>query len=244
MTIPQKVIYTSAVDGRTDWYLRTDAGNGKNCVVFLHGHGSDGNQLFSRPDMKPHLEFLNRIGASIISPNLRENAWMNPAAVADLAMILQQEKAQMQFQRCIFASASMGGTGALIFACRHPELVDALVVLGGATSLRRYREWCAQGDLPIHKDIRDAIDATYSEDDLELHDVCAHASTLSMPLRFYHSVADRVIPVCEMKELQRRMAGMTNARFTEVPPLAEAPNWWSNHDAPLAYFETALLDLL
>lgn len=242
--IPQKVDYVSEVDGKSDWYMRCDAVKGGDCVVVLHGHGSKGDQLFTRPDQTPIREFLERIGANVISPNLRDNAWMNPAAVSDLTRILEMERSRMQFRRCFLASASMGGTGSLIFAMRHPEMVDGLVILGAATSIRRYRKWCATGDLPIHQEIRKAINANYTDEAMTANDVCDHAASLTMPLYFFHSQADRVIPISEMRELQRRMAGMSNAHFTELPPLQDAPNWWSDHDAPIQYFIPAMQEVM
>ena len=150
----------------------------------------------------------------------------------------------MHYRTYIFASASMGGTGSLIFAMRHPELVDGLVVLGAATSLRRYRDWCASGELNVLKDIRKAIDASYTEADLAANDVCQHSEALSMPLRFYHSVADRVIPIGELRELQRRMSRKRNVRFTELPALKVAPDWWNDHDAPREFFAPAVREVL
>ena len=241
---PQKIEYRSSVDGCRDWYYSSCAGTGCDCVVFLHGHGAHGDQFFGTEKLAAQVEFLKDANLSVITPNLRDNAWMNPAAVTDLAMILTRERNRMQFGKCIFACASMGGTGALIFALRHPELVDGVAALGAASSIRRYRNWCANGDLPIHKNIMAAIDAGYDENAFAAHDVCAQAARLTMPLCFYHSAADRVIPVSEMHALRAAMAGMDNAEFVEVPPLAEAPDWWSDHDTPVEYFCTAVTDIL
>ena len=241
---PQRIDFVSSADGASDWYLRHAAGPERDCVVVLHGHGAHGDQLFSRADQAAQVEFLSELGCNVISPNLRDNAWMNPRAAADLAEILCTEKTRMRYRRCILAGGSMGGTGALIFAVRHPELVDGLAVMGAATSIRRYRNWCAEGELPIHRAIMAAIDAGYDAESLDRHDVCKAAERLTMPLRFYHSVADRVIPVLEMRELRRQLAGCATARFTELPPLAEAPHWWSDHDTPLQYLSAAVGGLL
>lgn len=241
---PQKIEYCSSVDGSRDWYFARSAGAGCDCVVILHGHGAHGDQFFSTEKLAAQVEFLTGANLSVITPNLRDNAWMNPAAVSDLEMILTRERDRMKFGKCIFASASMGGTGALIFALRHPELVDGVAALGAASSIRRYRNWCAGGELPIHKNIMAAIDAGYDENSFAAHDVCAQAARLTMPLRFYHSAADRVIPVSEMHALRSAMAQMDNAEFVEVPPLAAAPYWWSDHDTPVEYFCTAVTDIL
>ena len=124
ITHPQIVEYTSSVDGFRDRYFLHDAGKGTDCLVYLHGHGSDGSQLFTREDIKVNLPLLAELGLSVISPDLRGNGWMCPAAVADLADILTSCRKKYNFRRFVFLGGSMGGTGALIFAVRHPELVD------------------------------------------------------------------------------------------------------------------------
>lgn len=241
---PQQKEYISSVDGKKDVYFVREAGKGKDCIVFLHGHGGHGDQIFTHSKLETVRNFLAEKTVNIISPELRGNAWMNPAAVSDLAEILLREKENLQFRKCIFASASMGGTGALIFGMCHPEMLDALIVLGGVSDLRRYREWCAAGDLAIHREIAAAITAGYTEDDLTLHSVWAHPERLTMPLRFYHSVADRVMPVSEMRYLREKMKDSADAGFVEVPALEVAPDWWSDHDAPVAYFAEALCEFL
>ena len=65
---PQRVDYISDVDGKADWYMRCDGIRGGDCVVVLHGHGSNGDQLFTRPDLAPRRDFLAKIGANVISP--------------------------------------------------------------------------------------------------------------------------------------------------------------------------------
>ena len=47
----EKVEYESAADGFRDWYLVHRVGNARICAVVLHGHGSTGDQLITRPDI-------------------------------------------------------------------------------------------------------------------------------------------------------------------------------------------------
>ena len=160
ITTPLTVGYTSAVDGLRDRYLLHDAGKGTDCLVYLHGHGADGSQLFTREDIKVNLPLIVGLGLSVISPDLRGNGWMCPAAVADLAKILGSCREKYGFRHFVFMGGSMGGTGALIFSVRHPELVSALGVMGGVSKLRRYREALQRRcRLSIHREILDAIAA-------------------------------------------------------------------------------------
>ena len=233
---PEKIVYTSKVDGASDWYMFCNAGRRTDCLVYLHGHGSRGDQLFTRSDVKERLPFIAKLELSVIAPDLRGNSWMCPTVVSDLADLLVSAREKYGLRRFVFVSVSMGGTGAMIFAVRHPELVAALGVLGGATKLRRYREFLRSGALPIHKEILDAIEAHYSESDYELHDVSAQAEKLAMPLYYAHGAADRIMPAGEMYDLRDKLDGRPGKTFRAIPN--------GDHDSPIPLFREILSDLL
>ena len=71
----EKKEYFSKTDGTADWYMLYNAGAASDCVIYLHGHGSHGDQLFTREDIKWFGELLVKKNFSILSPNLRDNAW-------------------------------------------------------------------------------------------------------------------------------------------------------------------------
>lgn len=232
----QRLEYQSAVDGKTDWYLYHDAGPARDCVVVLHGHGSHGDQLLTRPDLAPWLASLERWSVSVVSPNLRDNAWMSPPAAADLKNLLENGKKRYAWRRIFFCSGSMGGTSALIFAVLYPELVDGLVVLGAASDIGRYRSWCAAQTHPVLREIHDAISAGYRDGDYSLHNVLAHAEKLTMPLFLCHGEADHTIPVSEARSLAERLAGRKTFSYHEIKG--------GNHDSPLPFFPEGLEKLL
>ena len=225
--------YTSEVDGERDWYM-FHPGKRPLCVVVLHGHGSHGDQLLVRGDLADWRECLKELDVSVLSPNLRDNAWMSQAAVADLAALIVRLKAIHRWSRLVIASGSMGGTGALIFAMRHPELVDGVVALGAATSLRRYVAWCDQpGRLPVISEISAAIHQAYPEAaELAAHDVCAECARLTMPVIFYHGAADELIPSAEARSLAECLKEKADFHLTLVPG--------GNHDSPLPFFREGL----
>ena len=225
---PEEFEFTSRVDGVKDSCYVIDAGRNTTCLVYLHGHGSHGDQFFTRKDVAAILvPMVEEYNLSVISPNLRGNAWMSPAAVSDLCQLLTQQREIHGFSRYIFCSGSMGGTGALIFATVHPELVDGLGILGGATDIRRYLDFCRRGALPVHKSIAEAIESHYSPGDYETHNVCLHFEKLTMPLCFLHGAEDQVMPPGELEALRDLMKNVPTAEFRLVP---------GEHDAPLPYF--------
>lgn len=229
--------YTSKVDGLTDWYMLHDAGVSSDCVVYLHGHGSHGDQLFTRADIKWFGETLAEKKFSILSPNLRDNSWMGPAAAADLYDLIRSCKAEYQWRRIFIVSGSMGGTGALIFAVLHPEMVDGICMLGAASDVKRYRDFCLNnGTMPVHKAIYEAITANYPDEAAYAkHSACGNAEKLTMPLVYYHGIDDPVMNISEMQYLRDLLADSPQAVFIEVP---------GTHDAPLPYFEEGLLKML
>ena len=235
---PEKIVYTSRVDGAEDRYMLCDAGRGTDCLVYLHGHGSHGDQLFTREDIKTRLPLIGRLNLSVVSPDLRGNSWMDQTVVDDLADILNTCREKRGFRRFVFVAGSMGGTGALIFAIRHPELVDAVGVMGGATKLRRYCEFLRRrGKLSIHREILDAIEAHYTtESDYELHDVSAQAEKLAMPLYYAHGKADGIMPVAEMYDLRDQLDGRPGKIFRAIPH--------GGHDSPIPLFGEILEYLL
>ena len=233
---PERIDYTSRVDGTKDWYMFCDAGRGADCLVYLHGHGSRGDQLFTRADIKDRLPLIAKLNLSVIAPDLRGNSWMCPTVVEDLADILTTCRAKYGLRHFVFVSGSMGGTGAMIFAVRHPELVAALGVMGGATKLKRYCEFLRHGKLAIHKEILDAIEEHYTEKDYELHDVSAQAEKLTMPLYYAHGKADGIMPVAEMYDLRDKLDGRPGKTFRAIPH--------GGHDSPIPLFGEILSDLL
>lgn len=232
----QKITFKSLHDSTEDYYFLENNTPAGDCVVVLHGHGSHGDQIYTRKDLQIRLQTIRQLKLNIISPNLRDNAWMAPAAVSDLKQILLECRQKYSFNRYIFVCGSMGGTGALIFAIQHPELVDALIVLGAASSIKRYREFCRKGDKWIHSDIAEAIGKNYSDGDYEISDVCLHAERLTMPLKYFHGEADEIMPVSELYALRDCRQWHANAYFQSIPD--------GDHDSPLTYFSEALIQTM
>lgn len=226
---PQKCRFVSKADGLEDYYYLRNAGENTVCLVYLHGHGSCGDQFFTRRDIAEIvLPMVREYNLSVISPNLRGNAWMCPAAVSDLYDILTENRARYGFSRYIICAGSMGGTGALIFSSLHPELIAGVGILGAATDLSRYREFCRKGSLPVHQAIYEAIDGHYrDESEYALHSVNRNYRNLTMKLCFYHGESDPVMPVSEMLSLKEQMKDVPQAEFRVVP---------GTHDAPLPFF--------
>ncbi len=224
--------YSSSVDGAADWALALPGRNSALWIVIIHGHGSHGDQIFTRCDIRNSwLPVFLETGAGILSVNLRDNAWMGPAASTDMHGLIDWLRSKYGMQKTIFASGSMGGTSNLIYAVLHPEDVDGVVARGAATDLASYYNWCIGQDMPIIQEIAEAIRISYGgtpEQQPELyrrHSALANADRLTMPVFFSHGGADELIPVEQARALAAKMTGRKNFHYFEIPG--------GNHDSPL-----------
>lgn len=225
----KKLFYKSSCDDLTDWaYI--EEGNENIWVIYLHGHGSTGEQLYTRKDVvEYYLQSIRKKGLGIIAPNLRNNAWMSPYAVRDLHDILSFVREKNNACRFIILSGSMGGTGALIYAVRHPEEISGVVAGCPATDLARYYNWCMSRETPaVLKEIAGALKSSYGDMAAFVrHSVCANYEKLTMPVHLSHGNADMTIPVNESRYLAEKLSGKKDFCYHEIDN--------GNHDAPLKY---------
>jgi pimeloyl-ACP methyl ester carboxylesterase len=205
----------------------------------IHGHGSTGDQLFTRPDIRDNWLPLFRAQHGILTLNLRGNAWMSPAAAADVHALLAEVQARYGHHRFIFASGSMGGTSNLIYAALHPEDVAGVVALCPATDLPSYHAWAHERAAnPILKEISETIATDYAgspdqrADVYRAHSALTNRARLTMPVFVGHGSADSIIPVEQSRALAEAMTANPNFRYVELEG--------GEHDAPLAQMKEAL----
>lgn len=235
----EKLDYRSEVDGRNDWALAWPPLRGRTWVVHLHGHGSSGDQVFTRADIRDEwLAHYRMLGLGVMAPNLRENAWMCPEAVMDLHLLVGWIRRQYDVREFLFLSGSMGGTGNLIYAIRHPEDVHAVAALCPVTDIAAYHDWCGAHPDGVRDEIRLAIEAAYGgtpdqePERYSAHNVTRHAAKLAMPVLLSHAVGDEVIPVQQSRALHACMAAAWNLHYVEIPG--------GDHDTPL--HQSGMLD--
>ena len=215
-----RVAYTSASDGRKDWAILTVPHGGKTWVVVLHGHGSSGEQLYEPGSVRNlWLEEFNRRGWGILCPNLRDNAWMSPKAVYDLHGLLGYVRATQKAGEFLFVSGSMGGTGSLIYAIRHPRDVGGIVALGAVADLAKYYDWCDRQEQDTPQEIGRAIRCSYGGTPQEktqsygAHCVLEHYHRLRMPVFLAHGQRDELMDIGSAKALAMKLSGRESFKF-------------------------------
>ena len=229
--------YRSCVDGLEDAALiHPPAAGNSDWMVVIHGHGSHETQLYVREDVRSvQLTAYRKLGLGIVTPNLRDNAWMGPAAVEDMDAILDFLRARYGAKRFFFESASMGGTSNLIYAGLRPQNVSGVVARGAVTDLASYLPFCraGQSELPVLKRIADCIEAAYGgtpEERPELyraHSPLFHPEALAgIPIYLAHGTRDELMPVAQSRRFAAAMAEDPDFTCIELPE--------GNHDSPIA----------
>jgi pimeloyl-ACP methyl ester carboxylesterase len=237
--------YVSEHDGMADWALMLCNGRPRTWTVFLHGHGSSGDQLFTREDLRQvWLPALENANVGILCPNLRGNAWMSPGAAADLRDLLTRLRKRHGATRIALIGGSMGGASALAFAAMHPRDIDGVIALCPATDMADYWRWlghnhCGNATLT---EIIGAIESHYGStpDDnpplFEQRSAVAQHARLNMPILITHGDNDQTIPVSQSRTLVATMKDQPNLHYVEL--------LGGNHDEPLAMLPEMLTSLL
>ncbi len=143
---PQEIAFTANIDQTQQHYVLwdfrdLDAGAGGDCLIALHGHGSDRWQFIrqERDEVRAVRDFARQQRMLYLSPDYRApTSWMGPAAEADLVQIIQELKQQHGIQRFFLCGGSMGGTSALAFAALQPELIAGVAAMNGTANLLEY----------------------------------------------------------------------------------------------------------
>ncbi|NLB55679.1 MAG: alpha/beta hydrolase [Lentisphaerae bacterium] len=227
-----RVDYASGLDDFRDWAMLVPGPRNDVWVIVIHGHGSSGDQLFTRQDVRENWlpDFMDN-GLSIVTFNLRGNAWMSPAAANDLHEFLAWLRKEYGMEKTVFVSGSMGGTSNLIYAVLHPEDVNAVIAYGAPADIGEYYRWCLQGQLPVLSEIAEAIKSSYGENSMtreevfKKHSVFLNAYKLTMPVYLAHGELDIIMPVEQARRLAVRLKDKKDFFYTEIPG--------GNHDSPI-----------
>ena len=138
-----------AFDGTTQRYFERlpenfDPNRPTTLLIALHGHGSDGAQIFAGKyaEFEALLDVANERGAVVVSPDYRDRtSWMGPAAEKDVAQIIAEQRDKHNVNRVVISGASMGGSSALTFAVRRPDLIDGVVSINGTANHLEYEKF-------------------------------------------------------------------------------------------------------
>lgn len=225
----------TAPDGRPGWAIWWPGQRAGLCALYLHGHGSGGDQPYVREDIRQlWVPELRRLGLGILSPHISPTHWMSPWATEELRSLIAAARSELGVDRFVIVSGSMGGAAALAYLVLHPQDISAAVALCPVTDIGGFYRWCGgQKDPFLVDEVRRVIVESYGGGPDELPEVfaarnaVAHADRLTMPLLVIHGTADAPVPIDESRRLVAAIGGRGNLTYTEIPG--------GNHDSPLSH---------
>ncbi|MCM8816715.1 MAG: S9 family peptidase [Candidatus Omnitrophica bacterium] len=115
-------------------------------VIYLHGATNHKEQGFNREIFNGTFgrlqDFLHDKNFVYVCPEYRGDSWMNHAAECDIKQLTGMLKREFRTEKMFIMGGSMGGTSALIFTTRNPDLVSGVLALCPATDMKKlYYQW-------------------------------------------------------------------------------------------------------
>ncbi len=129
---------------------------------------------------------------------------------------------------------SMGGSSALVFATRQPQLLAGVIARCPAADIAAYYDWAVArgGANATLRNIADAIRIHYTMDgrdlreELEARSALRQAERLTMPVQLCHGSADALIPVDWTRQLAAKLQALgRKVQYEEIPG--------GDHDSPV-----------
>jgi pimeloyl-ACP methyl ester carboxylesterase len=158
----------------------------------------------------------------LLSVNLRDTAYMSPAATTDLSDLLDFSRQSLACNRFVLLGGSGGASSAMAYAVLHPERLHGVVAMGMCDIVARL-EFARRSDIPVLQQLAATVFAAYGgtpEEKPELYQarsVLAHADRLTMPVVLTMGEHDALIPVTETRKVAAVLQGRPGFVYHEVP---------------------------
>ncbi|MBP5274737.1 MAG: alpha/beta fold hydrolase, partial [Abditibacteriota bacterium] len=195
---------------------------GSDWVILLHGHGSGADQPYTRPDIAEHWLPALKGKYGIVSFDTMGNGWMNPECAANMHNMLLWLGKRFGTGKFAVIGGSMGGTGALSYACQYPQDIGGVAALCACSDIASYTEFLRQAAAKapggVEQDILNAILAGFDDDPVkyEAASPLAYSERLTMPVFISHSTGDALIPVANSQRLAKKLAGKADFEYLEI----------------------------
>lgn len=199
-------------DGLEISVLIYDAGEKTPVLVYLHG----GPEAQERPEFKPLIQLLVKLGVTVIAPNYRGSSGYGRSfvhlddvdrrwdAVRDIGALVDwiESRGRYSGRMCVYGG-SYGGYLALMSLAAYPDVwacgVELCGIVNLVTFLENTKPWRRRYRIPEYGD---------PEKDRELLlnlSPIAHADKIKAPLMVVHGVNDPRVPVSEARQLVSKL---------------------------------------
>lgn len=203
----QDIAFTATVDNTEQRYILIlpeafTPAETHDVLIALHGHGSDRWQFAKDPrdECRAARDAAAEHKMIYVSPDYRaKTSWMGPKAEADVVQIIGDLKRDYRVGKVYLCGGSMGGTSALAFAVRHPELLDGVASMNGTANLVEYEGF------------QDAIAESYGGDKKTVPDEYRNRSAeffperLMMPIGITAGGKDDIVPSASAVRLAKAL---------------------------------------
>jgi pimeloyl-ACP methyl ester carboxylesterase len=157
---------------------------------------------------------------------------MGPLGESGLADLIGLLRGRWPGRPVYLCGGSMGGSSALVFAVRRPELIDGVAAFCPASDIEAYYAYAGGSPDPTLRNIAAAIRLHYGagggrlEDQLRPRSALRHADRLTMPVYLSHGTADALIPCAATKGLAERLEQLgRRVTYVEIEG--------GDHDSPI-----------
>ena len=188
-------------------------------IVYLHGFASSPQSSKARFFKR---KFEDR-GISIDIPELDEGDFERLTISAMLEVVRQAVVRRPAKQACVLMGSSLGGFTAGLYAARHPEEVERLVLLAPALefakkwrarfSAEELAEWKRQGWKSFYhygRKREERLGYSFVEDAMQFEG----EPVFPQPALILHGSRDEIVPVALSRDYAQRYP---NAKLTEYP---------------------------
>lgn len=209
---PRDIVFRSGVDGSAQRYVEMlplpfDEQKEHHLLIVLHGHGSNRWQYVKheRGECAGARDVALRHSMIFVSPDYRApDSWMGPMAEADVVQIIKELRSRHKVGKIVLGGGSMGGTGVLIFAALHPDLVDGVVSQNGTANMLEYRNF-QDSIIRSYGGAKERIPEEYRRRSAELF-----PGKFTMPVAFTTGGRDTSVPPASVLRLAKALKGVNS----------------------------------
>jgi pimeloyl-ACP methyl ester carboxylesterase len=236
---PRRETFACTLDGSLWPYLVQDSpGPAQGLLINLHGHYADETQMMTEGTYedafgKLRRECLRRNWVYVCTW-YGGNSWMGPVAEAGMVDLIGVLKQHWPGVPVYLQGGSMGGSSALVFATRQPQLLRGVIARCPAGDIEAYYDWAlARAEAnPTLRNITYAIRIHYTTDghdlrqELQARSALRNAERLTMPVSLCHGAADALIPADWTRALAEKLRALgRKVQYEEIPG--------GDHDSPV-----------
>lgn len=223
----QTVFFQAEYDGTRQSYLLVTptplSSTAHPLVVYFHSMGNGPDEILGlQAGTEPLVSYLADRNAIVASPVYRGDSWLNPAAAADVTLMIRSLKARYSIGSVILLGISMGGTAALMYPLLAPSDISVSGIISAIYASDVKELWSETKNTQVKESLRIAYGGTPSDQPRMYEERSAMRNIVrlsaTMPVALYASYNDSMIPPVQQTRLRDALAQRGNPLlFATIP---------------------------